>query len=175
MLYQEMAQFASIMPKELDFPSYRAMSEGDVRPGPIQDAQRDFFRALKGAGLKPDAASVTGWDPLMIVLSAFGASRARRDRATRSTSTSNFTRLRRRERPVRLPRRRSARHRLPSDRRRSLGSGKEIFHRVEQTRRRTKVTRAYRNRHDPLALTRGCADVYRCRFFFLPPSSARRP
>jgi branched-chain amino acid transport system substrate-binding protein len=70
MLYQEMDQFASIMPKELDFPSYRAMSEGDVRPGPIRDAQRGFFSALKGAGLKPDAASVTGWDPLMIVLDA---------------------------------------------------------------------------------------------------------
>jgi branched-chain amino acid transport system substrate-binding protein len=47
------------------------MIEGDVRPGPIQDAQRVFFRALKGANLKPDAASVTGWDPLMIVLSAY--------------------------------------------------------------------------------------------------------
>jgi branched-chain amino acid transport system substrate-binding protein len=70
MLYQEMAQFASIMPKQLIFPSYRAMSEGDVRPGPIQDAQRDFFRALKAANLRPDAASVTGWDPLMIVLAA---------------------------------------------------------------------------------------------------------
>jgi len=68
MLYQEMAQFAAIMPKELDFPSYRAMSEGDVRPGPIQDAQKGFFSSLKAAGLKPDAASVTGWDPLMIVL-----------------------------------------------------------------------------------------------------------
>lgn len=71
MLYQEMAQFSSIMPNLLVFPSYRAMSEGDVRPGPIQDAQREFFRALKGADLKPDAASVTGWDPLMIVLSAY--------------------------------------------------------------------------------------------------------
>jgi branched-chain amino acid transport system substrate-binding protein len=71
MLYQEMAQFASIMPKELDFPSYRAMIEGDVRPGPIRDAQKVFFTALKGANLKPDAASVTGWDPLMIVLSAY--------------------------------------------------------------------------------------------------------
>ena len=70
MLYQEMAQFRSILPKELLFPSYRAMTEGDVRPGPIQDAQREFFKALKAANLRPDAASVTGWDPLMIVLSA---------------------------------------------------------------------------------------------------------
>jgi branched-chain amino acid transport system substrate-binding protein len=71
MLYNEMAQFSTILPKELIFPSYRAMTEGDVRPGPIKDAQRDFFAALKTQNLKPDAASVTGWDPMMIVLSAY--------------------------------------------------------------------------------------------------------
>lgn len=70
MLYQEMEQFASIMPKLIVFPSYRAMTEGDVRPGPIRDAQREFFGALNSVGLKPDAASVTGWDPLMIVVAA---------------------------------------------------------------------------------------------------------
>lgn len=71
MLYQEMAQFASILPKELLFPAYRAMTEGTVRPGPIKDAQTAFFAALKTKDLKPDAASVTGWDPMMIVLSAY--------------------------------------------------------------------------------------------------------
>jgi branched-chain amino acid transport system substrate-binding protein len=71
MLYQQMANFATILPKELIFPSYRAMSEGDVRRGPIRDAQNDFFKALKSANLRPDAASVTGWDPMLIVLSAY--------------------------------------------------------------------------------------------------------
>jgi len=72
-LYQEMGQFASIMPKELDFPSYRAMIEGDVAPGPIQDAQRVFFRALKGAKLETRGTQAIrdGLGPLMIVLSAY--------------------------------------------------------------------------------------------------------
>jgi branched-chain amino acid transport system substrate-binding protein len=70
MLYQQMTQLKDIMPRELFFPAYRAMTSGDVRPGPIRDAQAKFFTALKGAGLKPDAANVTAWDPVMIVMDA---------------------------------------------------------------------------------------------------------
>lgn len=70
MLYQEMAQLKDIMPNELIFPAYRAMNSGDVRPGPIRDAQVKFFGALKAAGLKPDAANVTAWDPVMISIDA---------------------------------------------------------------------------------------------------------
>jgi branched-chain amino acid transport system substrate-binding protein len=70
MLYQEMDQLKTIMPNELVFPAYRAMTSGDVRPGPIQDAQKRFFNALKAAGLRPDAANVTAWDPVMIAMEA---------------------------------------------------------------------------------------------------------
>jgi branched-chain amino acid transport system substrate-binding protein len=70
MLYQEMAQLKDIMPNELIFPAYRAMNSGDVRPGPIRDAQAKFFGALKAAGMKPDAANVTAWDPVMISIDA---------------------------------------------------------------------------------------------------------
>jgi branched-chain amino acid transport system substrate-binding protein len=70
MLYQEMAQLKDIMPTELIFPAYRAMTSGDVRPGPIRDAQGHFFSALKAAGLRPDAANVTAWDPVMISMDA---------------------------------------------------------------------------------------------------------
>jgi branched-chain amino acid transport system substrate-binding protein len=70
MLYQEMAQLKDIMPNELIFPAYRAMTSGDVRPGPIRDAQAKFFSALKSAGLRPDAANVTAWDPVMISMDA---------------------------------------------------------------------------------------------------------
>src|SRR6202041_179934 len=52
MLYPEMTQLKDIMPNELIFPAYRAMSSGDVRPGPIRDAQVHFFTALKAAGLR---------------------------------------------------------------------------------------------------------------------------
>jgi branched-chain amino acid transport system substrate-binding protein len=70
MLYPEMAQLKDIMPAELIFPSYRAITSGDVRPGPIRDAQGHFFGALKAAGLRPDAANVTAWDPVMISMDA---------------------------------------------------------------------------------------------------------
>ena len=70
MLYQEMDQLKTIMPNELIFPAYRAMTSGDVRPGPIRDAQKRFFTALKSAGLRPDAANVTAWDPVMISMEA---------------------------------------------------------------------------------------------------------
>jgi branched-chain amino acid transport system substrate-binding protein len=70
MLYQEMDQLKTIMPNELIFPAYRAMTSGDVRPGPIRDAQKRFFTALKAAGLRPDAANVTAWDPVMIAMEA---------------------------------------------------------------------------------------------------------
>jgi branched-chain amino acid transport system substrate-binding protein len=70
MLYQEMAQLRDIMPSELIFPAYRAMTSGDVRPGPIRDAQARFFTALKAAGMRPDAANVTAWDPVMISMDA---------------------------------------------------------------------------------------------------------
>jgi hypothetical protein len=65
-----MAQLKDIMPSELIFPAYRAMNSGDVRPGPIRDAQVKFFGALKAAGMKPDAANVTAWDPVMISIDA---------------------------------------------------------------------------------------------------------
>jgi branched-chain amino acid transport system substrate-binding protein len=70
MLYQEMAQLHDFMPSELIFPAYRAMTSGDVRPGPIRNAQARFFTALKAAGMRPDAANVTAWDPVMISMDA---------------------------------------------------------------------------------------------------------
>jgi branched-chain amino acid transport system substrate-binding protein len=70
MLYQQMEQLRTIMPSELIFPAYRAMTSGDVRRGPIRDAQKRFFDALKAAGLRPDAANVTAWDPVMIGMDA---------------------------------------------------------------------------------------------------------
>jgi branched-chain amino acid transport system substrate-binding protein len=70
MLFQEIAQLKDIMPRELLFPAYRAMTSGDVRPGPIRDAQVRFFTALKAAGMRPDAANVTAWDPVMISMDA---------------------------------------------------------------------------------------------------------
>jgi branched-chain amino acid transport system substrate-binding protein len=70
MLYQPLESLAGILPDETAFPGYRAITEGDVRPGPIKSAQDAYFAAMKSAAIKPDAASVTAWDPVLIVIDA---------------------------------------------------------------------------------------------------------
>ncbi len=70
MLFSVMAQLKDVLPPELLFPGYRAMVENDVRPGPIRDAQTVYFKAFRNAGIRPDIAAVTMWDPIMIVTDA---------------------------------------------------------------------------------------------------------
>jgi branched-chain amino acid transport system substrate-binding protein len=70
MLYAQLDSLASMMPDEALFPGYRALTEGDVRPGPIKTAQDEYFKAMKAANIRPDAASVTAWDPVLIVADA---------------------------------------------------------------------------------------------------------
>jgi branched-chain amino acid transport system substrate-binding protein len=70
MLYAQMAQFAGILPRELIFPSYRAMTEGDTSDRRVASAQSTFFRALRAANVRPDIGNVLSWDGLMIVVDA---------------------------------------------------------------------------------------------------------
>ena len=70
MLFAQLDSIASIMPAEVLFPGYIALTEGGVRPGPIKVAQDQYFKAMKAANLRPDAASVTAWDPILIVIDA---------------------------------------------------------------------------------------------------------
>jgi branched-chain amino acid transport system substrate-binding protein len=70
MLYAQMSQFAGILPRELIFPSYRAMTEGDPADKRVHDVQTTFFRALRAAGVRPDIGNVLSWDALMIVVDA---------------------------------------------------------------------------------------------------------
>lgn len=70
MIYAQMAQFAGILPRELIFPSYRAMTEGDTADRRVAAAQAAFFRALRAAGIRPDIGNVLSWDGAMIVIDA---------------------------------------------------------------------------------------------------------
>jgi branched-chain amino acid transport system substrate-binding protein len=70
MIYAQMSQFAGILPRELIFPSYRAMTEGDSTDRRVRDVQTTFFRALRSAGIRPDIGNVLSWDGLMIVIDA---------------------------------------------------------------------------------------------------------
>jgi branched-chain amino acid transport system substrate-binding protein len=69
-IYAQMTQFAGILPRELIFPSYRAMTEGDTSDRRVAAVQGTFFRALRAAGIKPDIGNVLSWDAAMIVIDA---------------------------------------------------------------------------------------------------------
>ena len=71
--YAQMAQYASILPKELFFPSTSPVTAGGVGPGPIRDAQTAYFNAFKAIGVRPDFLNSQIWDPAMIVLDAYRA------------------------------------------------------------------------------------------------------
>ncbi|HEY5348208.1 MAG TPA: ABC transporter substrate-binding protein [Candidatus Lustribacter sp.] len=68
--YQQMAQYKSILPKELLFPSPRFIAHDQVLPGPIRDAQDLFFNAFKAVGIRPDIAHSESWDPALIFVDA---------------------------------------------------------------------------------------------------------
>ena len=69
MIFAQLAQYASFLPKELYFPGRRAVAEG-TPPGPVHDAQTVYFNAFKSIGVRPDFANNIGWDPAMIVVNA---------------------------------------------------------------------------------------------------------
>lgn len=73
MLYSQMAQLKSYLPKEMLFVGYHASAHGATRPGPIRDAQTVFYRAFAAAGLRTEIASITTWDPLFITIDALRA------------------------------------------------------------------------------------------------------
>jgi branched-chain amino acid transport system substrate-binding protein len=67
MIFAQLAQYASFLPKELIFPGRRAVAEG-TPPGPVHDAQTAYFNAFKSINVRPDFANNIGWDPAMIVV-----------------------------------------------------------------------------------------------------------
>jgi branched-chain amino acid transport system substrate-binding protein len=70
MLYAQMTQFKGFLPKDMLFVGYRASTQGDTRRGPIRDAQVPFYRAFAAAGVRPDVAPITAWDPIFITIDA---------------------------------------------------------------------------------------------------------
>ena len=70
-LYAQMAQYKAFLPTELYFPSPRSIAEGGTLPGPIHDAQADYFKAFKAANVRPDLSSTMAWDPALIIIDAY--------------------------------------------------------------------------------------------------------
>ena len=72
MINAQLAQYKSVMPKELYFPGVRPIVQGAVAQGPVRDAQNVFFAAMKAAGIdKPDMATILPWDPALLIVDAY--------------------------------------------------------------------------------------------------------
>jgi branched-chain amino acid transport system substrate-binding protein len=72
MIYAQMEQYKSFLPKEMyiaapEWPPHEGVLHLDPR---VDEAQQKFFDAFKAAGLKPDVAHVSSWDPMFIVAEA---------------------------------------------------------------------------------------------------------
>lgn len=71
MTYEQMAQYASILPKQLYIPSPLWPRHAGVKlPEGVETAQKTFFAAFDAAGVKPDIAAALSWDPAMLVVHA---------------------------------------------------------------------------------------------------------
>jgi branched-chain amino acid transport system substrate-binding protein len=68
---EQVRQYASFLPPELLFSAQIAWTPGNVGPGPIRDAQRDYAGAIRAAGYQPDAGYTIAWDPAHAYLDAF--------------------------------------------------------------------------------------------------------
>ncbi len=70
-VYAAMEQWRAILPHQyyqyaLKWPAYAQLSAG-----PIKDAMAVMYSAMKKDGVRPDGASVSSWDPAMILIDAF--------------------------------------------------------------------------------------------------------
>lgn len=71
MIYQQLAQYKSFFPKEVDFVGVLATANDALGTGPIKDAQKVYFDAFNAGGVKPDFVNTLAWDPALIVLDAY--------------------------------------------------------------------------------------------------------
>jgi branched-chain amino acid transport system substrate-binding protein len=68
MIYSQLAQYATFLPKELYFPGLRSLVQDPSAPPATKTAQTRYFDAFKTIGVKPNLAHTLAWDPTMLVL-----------------------------------------------------------------------------------------------------------
>ena len=71
MIYGQLAQYESLIPKELLFSGVLVNTHDNLGNGPIKAAQTVYFNAFKAAGVRPDFPHTLSWDPAMIVVDAY--------------------------------------------------------------------------------------------------------
>lgn len=71
MTYEQMTQYAAILPKALYIPSPQWPRHAELKLAEgVEAAQSTFFSSFEAAGVKPDIAAALSWDPAMLVVHA---------------------------------------------------------------------------------------------------------
>lgn len=70
MLHAQLDQYTSFMPRELYFTAPRFVARDVSRPGPVRDAQLEFYRAFDAQGIDPDVGHNLAWDATRVVIDA---------------------------------------------------------------------------------------------------------
>ncbi|HEY5340386.1 MAG TPA: ABC transporter substrate-binding protein, partial [Candidatus Aquilonibacter sp.] len=68
MIYAQLAQYKSFLPKELYFPGRRALVFEPNGPPALKAAQQQYFDAFKSIKVRPNIASTLSWDPAMLIV-----------------------------------------------------------------------------------------------------------
>jgi branched-chain amino acid transport system substrate-binding protein len=71
MIYEQLAGYASFLPKTLLFPGRRSLVLDPSTPPAIHKVEAAYFDAFKAAGVRPNLASTLAWDPAMLVIDGF--------------------------------------------------------------------------------------------------------
>jgi branched-chain amino acid transport system substrate-binding protein len=67
----QMTQYAGFVPKELYFTGFRFLRYKQAGPGPVRDADREFYSALAEVGVSnPDGTNSSNWDATRVAIDA---------------------------------------------------------------------------------------------------------
>lgn len=70
MIYEQLAQYATFLPKQLIFPGRRALVLDPDAPRNVHAVEAAYFAAFKAAGVRPNIASTLAWDPSSLIIDA---------------------------------------------------------------------------------------------------------
>lgn len=70
MIHEQIAGYASFLPKDLLFPGRRSLVLDPAAPRAVHAAEAAYFDAFKSAGVRPNIASTLAWDPALVLIDA---------------------------------------------------------------------------------------------------------
>jgi branched-chain amino acid transport system substrate-binding protein len=71
MIPEQLAGYATFLPKSLLFPGRRSLVLDPAAPKAMHAAEVTYFDAFKAAGVRPNLATTLDWDPALLVIDAF--------------------------------------------------------------------------------------------------------